>query len=227
MKANQGAEREFENPTPGSHSAVCYKIVDVGTQEDNYQGKKTSARKAYIFWELSDRTSEGQRFSVFQSYTLSMGKKANLRKLINNWRGTPLTDEQAEAFQMEKLLGAFCIVKLVEKNDKIYVASGGDGVGHLEQKLWPVMPPIEPENEKSIFSLDPGEFDIVAFHALPEWLKKKIIQSPEWDALQKAKNEAATPSGTPAAPSPAEGAMTPEQLAAAAAKKAPVDDIPF
>lgn len=224
MKANAGGGdgKDFENPEPGTHSAVCYKIVDVGTQPNTYEGKTTDARKAYIFWELSDRMTDGRRFSVFASYTLSMGSKANLRKLINNWKGINpttkifgLTDEEANEFEMQKLLGAPCIVKMVMgKNQKVYVAGGGDGAAHLEKKLQSAFPVITPENPIDFFSLEPGEYDEQTFHALPDWLKKKVMASPEYDLLKNG----------PPAPDPA--ALAPGEVPPTGATD-PNDDIPF
>lgn len=200
MKANAGGSYggDYENPSPGTYSAVCYKIVDVGTQEKAYPGKPSKqAREVYIFWELESRMQDGRRFSVFSNYTLSTFKTSNLRKLLNNWMGlnpttkiNGLTDEEADSFEMQRLLGAPCIAKLVTSKtdpDKVYMAGSGEAVSRLEKKLWPVMPPIKPENETVFFSLDPLEYDELTFHALPDWLKKKIIQSPEYDAIKTAR----------------------------------------
>ncbi len=203
MRANAGGHGadDREQPPVGSHSAVLYKIVDVGTQEDSYEGKKTSARKVYLFFEIDARLSSGdyagQRFSVCQNYTLSTGKKSNLRKILIKWRGpvTPnkpaLTDEELEGFEMSRLLGAPCMVKLVwGKNDKVYMARGTEGIDYLDPKLQSVMPKIQPENETSMFSLEPGEYSDLEFHALPNWLKEKVVDSPEYAAL---KNPAPAP----------------------------------
>jgi hypothetical protein len=43
MVTVRNSDSHFENPEPGSYPATCYKIIDLGTQEGEYQGKRLSA----------------------------------------------------------------------------------------------------------------------------------------------------------------------------------------
>ena len=89
-KANGG---NFEPIPPGNHLAMCYQLIDIGTQKGNWQGKETIRRVVRIVFELPNlkrefKPGDGERpYSVNKEYTLSLGKGAGLRKHLESWRG--------------------------------------------------------------------------------------------------------------------------------------------
>ena len=52
MKWSDSGGKEFEQAPAGTHVARCIKLIDLGTQFGEYQGKPTSARKVVVSWEL-------------------------------------------------------------------------------------------------------------------------------------------------------------------------------
>lgn len=107
-----------ELPEAGFQDAVCSKIHDLGKQLTTYQGKTSFPNKVLITWELAELMKEGdyagKRFLVHKEYTLSMNKKANLRKDLESWRGRAFTDEEVvEGYDVEKLLKVQCTLSLV------------------------------------------------------------------------------------------------------------------
>ena len=172
---------DFENPKAGTYIARCYKLIDIGTQEESFLGKPSaSKRKLYMWLELLEdedgkeyRMADGQPFSILQRYTLSTFKQATLRKHIDEWRGKPLTKEEAEEFDVEKLLGKYCKVRLSldESNDHTYVNI--KDLSHTGKKP----KGVKPESSWSIDKPDMGEFA-----KFPEWLQIKINGSQEWTA---------------------------------------------
>ena len=54
-------------PAPnGPHPAACFRIIDLGTQEDDFKGKKNKRRKIVISWELfSEERMEDGLHDVF------------------------------------------------------------------------------------------------------------------------------------------------------------------
>ncbi|MBK6881283.1 MAG: hypothetical protein IPH01_11030 [Elusimicrobia bacterium] len=47
VMVNEGAG-SFENPEPGSYAAVCNQVIDLGTQEGEYQGNKIKRRQVIL-----------------------------------------------------------------------------------------------------------------------------------------------------------------------------------
>lgn len=73
------------SPVPaGNHIAICYRLIDLGTQLVEWKGAKKTQRKVLISWELPNELMTegeyaGQPFTIGRRYTWSMSDKANLR----------------------------------------------------------------------------------------------------------------------------------------------------
>ena len=82
-------------PVPaGSHLAVCYRIIDLGTQKVVFQNENKFLRKVMVSWELPDeKMDDGRPFVISKRYTWSMHEKATLRKHLEAWRGKGFSEE--------------------------------------------------------------------------------------------------------------------------------------
>lgn len=120
--------KEYEKPEPGQYTAVCVDIVDLGMQEETYDDQTKSVHKCAIVFQLDALNKEGRRFEIAKRFTVSMHKKANLRKFLEDWRGRPYSDEQAkkEGAPLHVLEGVNAYVQIVhrESNDKVYANIG-------------------------------------------------------------------------------------------------------
>jgi hypothetical protein len=193
---------EFERCPPGMHLARCYRIVDLGTQKKEFKGVAKLLHQITIYWEIHGtdddgkplRMSDGRPFGVFQNYTLSWSSKANLRIDLQSWRGRPFTDEELRRFDLKTVLGAWCMLNLIE-------STINDGKTYVNVKGVTPVPALiknnglpEGVNPKEIFQLDKP--DMAMFDKFHEKLKAKIMQSPEWQKLQ-GKTPAQTPIPAP------------------------------
>lgn len=115
---DQGSSKEFIPCPAGTHQAVCVDVVDLGEQPTQYGPK----RKVKIVWQVNELMDDGSRFSVQNRYTASLNEKAILRKDLESWRGRPFTEEELKGFDIEKLLGANCLLSVIhaESGDKTY-----------------------------------------------------------------------------------------------------------
>ena len=114
-------ERPRELPPPGAHTAVCFRVVDLGTQQTPYGTK----RQIYIGWELPDeRMGNGQPFTIGRYYTYSSDERATLRADIQGWLGRPLSNGDFGKFDLTSLLGATCLIGISHetKNDRTRAA---------------------------------------------------------------------------------------------------------
>lgn len=178
VKDNGGS---YENPPTGMHNAVCYRVIDLGTHEAEYQGKKHTRRELMISWEIDELMSDGKRFAVSSFYTASLSEKSKLRPMLESWRGRPFTEQELEGFDLANIIGKPCMVNLVlSDKGKIKVAS----VSPLPKGMQSI------ELTNATQHLDLEKFDPLVYDALSDGLKNKIAQSPEYMQLSGA--------GTPA-----------------------------
>lgn len=174
----------FEQPEPGTYAAVCYKLVDIGTQVGEYQGQKTIRRQVIVGWEINElmttKEHAGKPFVVSKFYTQSLHENATLRHDLAGWRGRDFTPEELLGFNAKDIIGKSCMLSLVlnEKN-KINIAS--------VSKLPKGMEAPKQINDTVYLSLEPGEFNHAAFDIQSEKIKAMITASPEWELLQAPK----------------------------------------
>ena len=181
IATNEGGSG-FEPIEAGTYAARCYSMIHIGTVSEPYMGQMKDQNKIRITWELPTelkefKEGEGDKpYMVSKDYMLSMYEKSNLRKHIDSWRGKPLTDEEAEAFDVTKLLGAECLLSIIHKpskdGKKVYAEI--TSVSRLPKGMT-CPPQINPSFE---FNYDP--FDQEKFLSLPEWLRKKMEVTPEY-----------------------------------------------
>ena len=116
-----------KQPIPaGSHHAICYGVVAVGTQPTNIPEYKPH-KKVMLLWELpQERGDFGDKINVprgiLKRYNLTMNPKASLRKDLESWRGKPFSDADAAKFDIGALIGANLMINVVhtEKGGAIY-----------------------------------------------------------------------------------------------------------
>jgi len=118
ITATDSGGTEFEQPPVGTHVARCYKMIDLGTQRVTWQGTEKWQRKVLIAWELPTELVEveGQKkpHMVMARYTLSLSEKSTLAPLLESWRGQSFTAEERNGFDIEKIVGAPCMISLVK-----------------------------------------------------------------------------------------------------------------
>lgn len=142
---------DFERPPEGVYNAVCTKIIDLGLQESTYNGNTSLKRKVFIEWELDEADSQGNPFLVASRYTLSLSQNAQLRKVLQAWRGRAFTKDELAGFDLEKVLGAPCQIQIVHNE-----SSNGNVYANVEtvMPLGKGVPKPTPKNELLIYSCE-------------------------------------------------------------------------
>ena len=181
---------DFKKVPPGVYIGRCYSLIDLGTQLTTGQYGEKMQHKIKISWELFGDDDAGQPLTILvdgkempltisKNYTVSLHEKAGLRKDLAAWRGKDFTEEEAKAFDVSKLMGAYCMVNctISETNGKTYTNVAG--LTPLPGALKNVKP--APVHENIIFDLDKP--DMKAFNAFYEKLQDMIKSSPEWAKL--------------------------------------------
>lgn len=173
MIVKETGSGDFQSVEPGTYAAVCYRVIDLGTQTNTYEGKQTSRHQVLLSFELDELMEDGRPFSVSMFLTASLHEKATMRKVLESWRGRAFTADELAGFDLRAVLGKPCMVSVVV-NDK-----GKTKVASVS-KLPKGMHAPKAVNPQLHFDL--AEFDAKAFEQIPDGLKKIITQSPEYHA---------------------------------------------
>lgn len=192
IAANTGGK--FELPPAGVFPAVCVQVIDLGTQRNEYDGDITNVRQVRLGWELtgedklgsgaSHLMNDGNPFLVTEIYTLSLNEQANLRAILEGWRGVTFTDDELKGFDIAKLLGKPCLLDIEHKAKR----NGGTKSKVKSAKRWPSGQPTPAfKNSTVMFSLN--EFSQPVFESLSQWVRDKIASSPEYAKLKGLASE--------------------------------------
>lgn len=115
-----GNKRVFVPCPDGGQRLVLVDIVDLGTVETTWKGKKKKQQKTRLVFESEheyehewDGKKSMRRFIVSERFTASLFESSRLRAFLNSWRGKKLTDEEAEDFNPEVLIGRAAYAQIV------------------------------------------------------------------------------------------------------------------
>lgn len=186
---------DFTPPPAGTHLAICYRVLDLGTQDGSWQGTPNKKHQIQIGWELCDeRMEDGRPFVAGKRYTFSSSEKATLRQDLEAWRGRPFSEEDLsgppKGFHIRKIIGVPCLLTIIHETK---------ADGHVRAKVSSVTKIMKNQvvpqmvNAPQYLSLTPGEFDRAIFDALPDFFKETIVKSPEFYKLTHPDAPAATP----------------------------------
>lgn len=178
---------DFQQAPEGTHVARCIRLIDLGTQQGEWQGKPILKNQVLVMWELPNEMMEidGEQkpFIVSRFYTNSLSEKANLRHDLERWRGREFTEDELNRFDLQSILGAPCMVSVVRKKDKARV----EGVMKLPKGQ------EVPEAKNKMFAFWLDEFNKEAFDGLSEGLRKMIERSPEYQEAVNGKQPRSQP----------------------------------
>ena len=186
ISESQKSERKL--PEAGATVGVLYSIVDMGHLETNFDNKKKWTPKVRFTFELPDQTDEyevvenGKTTKVQKpmvvsiEQTRSLGEKASLRKLLEQWRGQAFTSKELQAFSLKNLLGKPAMLTLIHKTSqqgRQYCAIAGASKLPKGMKA-----PATTTNDQLYYEIEQGEAG--QFNDMPEWLQEKIRASKEF-----------------------------------------------
>lgn len=167
---------EFKSVNAGTYPARCVRLIDIGTQRGEYQGKETIRKQVIISWELPTEliTSGkfiGEPYMVSRFYTASLSQKAALRKDLESWRGRAFTEDELEGFNLHNILDKGCMLSVIH-DDKGRAKVGG--VMALPKGM------AIPDRVNEIVEFDLSNYNSEQFNKLTEGIRKLIERSEEW-----------------------------------------------
>jgi len=186
LSESQKSERKL--PEAGATVGVLYSLVDLGHQKTNWDNQEKWTPKVRLTFELPDQTDEfeveenGKRTTVQKpmvvsiEQTRSLGEKASLRKLLEQWRGQTFTSKELQAFSLKNLLGKPAMLTLIHKTSqqgRQYCAIAGASKLPKGMKA-----PATTTNDQLYYEIEQGEAG--QFNDMPDWLQEKIRASKEF-----------------------------------------------
>ena len=188
LTISESQKMERKLPEAGATVGVLYSLVDLGHQKTNWDNQEKWTPKVRLTFELPDQTDEfeveenGKRTTVQKpmvvsiEQTRSLGEKASLRKLLEQWRGQTFTSKELQAFSLKKLLGKPAMLTLIHKTSqqgRQYCAIAGASKLPKGMKA-----PATTTNDQLYYEIEQGEAG--QFNDMPDWLQEKIRASKEF-----------------------------------------------
>lgn len=201
MKTTENQKTQKPLPTEKQHLALCYAVIDLGTQQEAFAGEIKNIRKVNLQFEIPGEKAvfnpeKGpQVFTISQDYTFSLGTKGNFRKMMDSWMGASVTE--LDSAKIAKLLKRPAMLQIVHKASKDgqfkYANIANSGTAVFKRPA-DVQFPKETENPSFFFDLD--NYSQATFDMIPKYLQEKIMKSPEYKAaVSGATSGAAISSG--------------------------------
>ena len=123
---SEGSNKTYTPHPEGQFAARCIDVVDMGWQKTDY-GPKYKVRVVFYCGEKEEREFEDGKkmmpLTISCFFTASLHEKAILRAFLESWRGKAFTSEEAQAFDLEKMLGAVAFIQVTHhhaNNGKTY-----------------------------------------------------------------------------------------------------------
>lgn len=170
----------------GNYIARCYKMIEIGTVPTEYLGVEKMTHKVRFGWELPlelkvfNLEKGEQPLVIEKEYTLSLSDNAHLRRDLKSWRGKDFTPQEAEMFDVTKLLGVPCMLNIIHiagKKDPTKIYEAISSISPMPKGI--VCPPQI--NETLVFDFE--NYDIEKFNGLPQFIRGMIVTSNEYKSL--------------------------------------------
>lgn len=167
----------YKKVPQGTHRAVCNLVADLGLQRTTWNNQESVKPQVYLRFETPDERVEYEKdgvkhegpLSIGATYTASLSEKANLRHILESWRGKGFTPAELKGFDLFNVLGKPCLITVshTEKNGKVY--ANIVSVTGLPKGM------EAPKAENGLLKYSADEPD--SLKSLPEWLQKKIAEA--------------------------------------------------
>ena len=101
----------------GMHNARCVRVIDLGTQKQEFSGEVSYKRQVLVIWEVPEQVHNDEPMTISKFYTLSLHEKSNLGADLSSWRGRAFTEQEKKGFDLINVLGVPCTLNVIEGNN--------------------------------------------------------------------------------------------------------------
>jgi len=171
----------YEPLPAGNYVARLYQIIYIGTIPVEWNGVQKKQFKVRLGFEfptekrIFNEEQGEQPYVLSTEMTYSTHPKSKLRAILDSWNGKKLTDMEAVNTDLDEYIGKEAMVNVVHKeyNDNVYASISA---------ITPLPKGVKcPKAINPTKILDYGDnWDEKFFQSLPEFLRKKIESSAEY-----------------------------------------------
>lgn len=113
----KNSDSKFKPHPEGQFVAQCVDVIDLGDKVEDYAGqpKKLSHKCALVFRTGEQNPETNETIDIAGEYTVSMSEKANLRRMLETWRGKAYADDELEDVPLDKLEGNWAMIQVDQK----------------------------------------------------------------------------------------------------------------
>lgn len=111
-------ESNFVQAPAGVHAAVCVDEIDLGMIPNRFDPEAGPVPTVRLVWQIAEDMPDGRPYLIKKDYRASLHEKAGLRHDLQSWRGREFTFEELVGFDLENVVGAPCMLNIVEKTSK-------------------------------------------------------------------------------------------------------------
>lgn len=171
----------------GNHPARIYELIEIGTVEGSWMGQPKLNYNVRIGFEFptekrvfSEEKGE-QPMVISREMSLSLAEKANLRKIVEAVEGRKLTDAEAVNYDVLTIVGKPLLVTVS------HTEPNNEGIQYANATTFsPVIKGLnvdELHNPKRVLTY--SEWNQETFDKLPDFLKDKMRETPEYKSKDK------------------------------------------
>jgi len=193
MPINVSSKTKSDPVPAGTHHAVCYGVIAVGTQPSE---KFTPRQKIIVCFEIpAERIiikDQDLPRGISKRYTLSLNEKSNLRKDLQSWRGKPFTPTELDGFDVSKVIGSNCLISVLHSDRAGAVYADITSISALPRQMASVRPENQPLYFNLIEAIDlakkTGNTEVNWPSELPPWVHKVCEGANEYTAFKGAES---------------------------------------
>ncbi len=181
--AKRSEDAVFHIQPSGTVGAVCYGVWDLGLQKGEYQGIPNVSHKIIFSFELNKRISSedgfnGKRYTIHLWITNSLGKKANLPKILESWLGRELTEkEYKDGFDVMSMIGSNCLLNIAHKDSNGKPKAIIKGIMALPEGMLEITAEADKTTPEWIKKIQAGQISVDEAEAIREAAHKEVEEA--------------------------------------------------
>jgi len=172
--ASTGTKKKFERIEDGTYVARIAQLIDLGVQEDEYEGERKVGHKIFVTFEFPTETinidGEEKPRWLGKEFNVSIHEKSTLTKLVQS--ADPEGKFTVKGRNLKGLMGL-----------PLMITVGSTKTGNAKvstvARLMKGMSVAELAKDPVFFDLDGKDLD--TFEIFPQWIKDKITNSIDFE----------------------------------------------
>lgn len=112
------SESKFKAHDEGQFVGQCVDVIDLGEKVEEYQDSAPKiVHKCALIFLTGEKNDNGDLIEISREFSVSMGKKANLRSFLEGWRGKPYDENEIKknGVPLHKLTGNHALLTIAHK----------------------------------------------------------------------------------------------------------------